>query len=398
MDFDESPEEAAFRAEARAWLEQAADTLQARGIREGAPSLDRDWVARAKPWQAHLAENGWAGITWPADSGGRGGTPAQAAIFVEESARAGLPANAFAVGIAMAGPTIIAHGTEAQRRRFLPPMLRGDEVWCQLFSEPGAGSDLAGLSTRAVRDGDEWVVNGQKVWTSGAHYSDLGILLARSDPDRPKHRGITYFLVDMHAPGIMVRPLRQLTGDAEFNEVFFEHVRVPASNILGGVNRGWEVGITTLMYERLALGFGLQARFQIVLDSVLGLARRTRRNGGTAAQDPVLRQKLAQLVIDNAVFKYTGARAITRLLRGERPGPEASAGKIWWCERHQALQETAQELMGLYGQIGKGSPWAVDQGLWQYAFLRSRANSIEGGTTEIQRNIIGERVLGLPKD
>jgi alkylation response protein AidB-like acyl-CoA dehydrogenase len=223
------------------------------------------------------------------------------------------------------------------------------------------------------------------------------MLLARTDPEAPKHKGITYFLVDMHAPGITVRPLRQLTGDAEFNEVFFEHVRVPASNILGGVNRGWEVGITTLMYERLALGFGLQARFQIVLDSVLGLARRTRRNGGTAAQDPVLRQKLAQLVIDNAVFKYTGARAITRLLRGERPGPEASAGKIWWCERHQALQETAQELMGLYGQIGKGSPWAVDQGLWQYTFLRSRANSIEGGTTEIQRNIIGERVLGLPK-
>jgi alkylation response protein AidB-like acyl-CoA dehydrogenase len=195
-----------------------------------------------------------------------------------------------------------------------------------------------------------------------------------------------------------VRPLRQITGDAEFNEVFFENVRVPAANILGELNQGWSVGITTLMYERLALGFGLQARFQIALEATLGLAKRMRRNGGTAADDPVLRQKLAQLVIDNAVFKYTAARAITRLLRGELPGSEASAGKIWWCDKHQALQEVAQELLGPYGQLGRGTPWAVDQGMWQYSFLRSRGNSIEGGTTEIQRNIIGERVLGLPKD
>ena len=199
-------------------------------------------------------------------------------------------------------------------------------------------------------------------------------------------------------PGVSVRPLRQITGDAEFNEVFFENVRVPAANILGELNQGWAVGITTLMYERLALGFGLQARFQIALDATLGLARRMRRNGGTAVQDPVMRQKLAQLAIDNAVFKYTAARAITKLLKGELPGPEASAGKIWWCDRHQALQDVAQELLGVYGQCAKGSPRAVDDGLWQYSFLRSRANSIEGGTTDIQRNIIGERVLGLPKD
>ena len=395
MDFSLTPAQEAFRGEVRAWL--------------GA-NLPPDWATRpvtevpradmyefGRVWQRKLHEAGLLGITWPKEYGGRGLTWMEELIFHEEMVFHKAPPPLNIIGLGMAGPTIIAYGTEAQKTRHLQKILTGEEIWCQGYSEPDAGSDLAGLKTRAIPDGDDYVVNGQKAWTSLAHIADWMMLLARTDPEAPKHKGITYFLVDMHAPGIMVRPLRQLTGDAEFNEVFFEHVRVPASNILGGVNRGWEVGITTLMYERLALGFGLQARFQIVLDAVIGLARRMRHNGGTAAQDPVLRQKLAQLVIDNAVFKYTGARAITRLLRGERPGPEASAGKIWWCERHQALQETAQELMGLYGQIGKGSPWAVDQGLWQYAFLRSRANSIEGGTTEIQRNIIGERVLGLPK-
>jgi len=396
MDFSLTPAQEAFRGEVRAWL--------------GA-NLPPDWATRpvtevpradmyefGRVWQRKLYEAGLLGITWPKEYGGRGLTWMEELIFHEEMVFHKAPPPLNIIGLGMAGPTIIAYGTEAQKTRHLQKILTGEEIWCQGYSEPDAGSDLAGLKTRAIPDGDDYVVNGQKAWTSLAHIADWMMLLARTDPEAPKHKGITYFLVDMHAPGIMVRPLRQLTGDAEFNEVFFEHVRVPASNILGGVNRGWEVGITTLMYERLALGFGLQARFQIVLDAVIGLARRMRHNGGTAAQDPVLRQKLAQLVIDNAVFKYTAARAVTRLLRGEMPGPEASAGKIWWCERHQALQETAQELMGLYGQIGKGSPWAVDQGLWQYAFLRSRANSIEGGTTEIQRNIIGERVLGLPKD
>ena len=249
-----------------------------------------------------------------------------------------------------------------------------------------------------MKDGDHYVVNGQKVWTSLAQIADWMMLLARTDPSVAKHKGLTYFLVDMHSPGITVRPLRQLTGDAEFNEVFLENVRVPAENILGGEGQGWQVGITTLMYERLALGFGLQARFEIATGAVLDLARRMSRGGGPAAKDPVLRQRLAQLVIDNAVFKYTAKRAITKLLRGEMPGAEASAGKIWWCDKHQGLQDLAQELLGSYSQLGRGSPWAVDRGNWQYTFLRSRANSIEGGTTEIQRNILAERVLGLPKD
>jgi alkylation response protein AidB-like acyl-CoA dehydrogenase len=390
MNLSLTPAQEAFRGEVRAWLgANLPPDWQNRPVTE-IPRADMYGFGRV--WQRKLHGAGLLGITWPREYGGRGLSWAEELIFHEELVFHKAPPPLNVIGLGMAGPTIIAYGTEAQKRRHLEKILTGEEIWCQGYSEPDAGSDLAALQTRAVLDGDHYRIDGQKVWTSLAHIADWMMLLARTDPDAPRHKGITYFLIDMRSPGITVRPLRQLTGDAEFNEVFFEGARVPAANVLGGENRGWEVGITTLMYERLALGFGLQARFQIALDAVLGLARRVRRNG-----DPVLRQKLAQLVIDNAVFKYTAARAVTRLLRGEMPGPEASAGKIWWCERHQALQETAQELLGLAGQVGKGSPWTVDHGLWQYAFLRSRANSIEGGTTEIQRNIIGERVLGLPR-
>src|SRR3954471_6111683 len=250
MDFDESPEEIGFRAEVRAWLEANAPTSAAPGYG------DRRHLEHAKAWQAVLADNGWACITWPVEYGGRGGTGTEAAIFADEQSALGINVGSFAVGIGMAGPTIIAHGTPEQKERFLRPLLRGEEVWCQLFSEPGAGSDLAGLATRAVRDGDEWVVTGQKVWTSGAHESDWGILLARTDPDQPKHRGITYFLVDMHAPGIEIRPLRQMTGASHFNEVFLTDVRIPHENVLGEVNGGWGVAMTTLANERVFIGGG----------------------------------------------------------------------------------------------------------------------------------------------
>jgi alkylation response protein AidB-like acyl-CoA dehydrogenase len=396
MDFTPTAEQAAFRAEVRAWL---------------STNLPPDWASRpvtdipradayefGRLWQKKLHDAGLLGITWPREYGGRGLTWMEELILNQEFTLHRAPPPLNVLGLGMAGPTIISYGTDAQKRRYLPRILTGEDIWCQGYSEPNAGSDLAALQTRAVRDGDHYVVNGQKVWTSLAHIADWMMLLARTDPAAPKHKGITYFLVDMHSPGVTVRPLRQLTGDAEFNEVFLENVRVPAANILGELNQGWAVGITTLMYERLALGFGLQARFQIALEATLGLARRMRRNGAPATRDLVMRQKLAQLAIDNAVFRYTGARAMTRLLRGEPVGPEASVGKVWWCDRHQALQEVAQELLGPYAQVGKGSPWAVDGGIWQYTFLRSRANSIEGGTTEIQRNILAERVLGLPKD
>jgi alkylation response protein AidB-like acyl-CoA dehydrogenase len=397
MDFRLTPEQETFRAEVRAWL---------------SANLPPDWASRpvvtdvprselyefGRHWQRKLHEAGLLGLTWPKEYGGRGLTWMEELLLHEELVLHRAPPPLNVLGLGMAGPTIIAYGTDAQKQRHLQKILTCEEIWCQGYSEPNAGSDLASLQTRAVRDGGHYVVDGQKVWTSLAQIADWMMLLARTDPSVPKHKGLTYFLVDMHSPGITVRPLRQITGDAEFNEVFLENVRVPAENILGAEGQGWQVGLTTLMYERLALGFGLQARFEIATGAVLELARRMSRAGRPAARDPVLRQRLAQLVIDNAVFKYTAKRAITKLLRGEMPGAEASAGKIWWCDRHQGLQDLAQELLGAYGQLTRGSPWAVDRGNWHYTFLRSRANSIEGGTTEIQRNILAERVLGLPKD
>jgi alkylation response protein AidB-like acyl-CoA dehydrogenase len=388
MDFDESADEAAFRAEARDWLERAVDTPQARGILQGGQSLDRDWVDRAKPWQAHLAEHGWAGLTWPVDSGGRGATPAEAAIFVEESARLGLVANAFAVGIAMAGPTIIAHGTEAQRRRYLPPMLRGDEVWCQLFSEPGAGSDLAAVSTRAVRDGDDWVVTGQKVWTSGAHFSDLGILLARSDPDQPKHRGITYFLVDMHAPGVEVRPLRQMTGASHFSEVFLTDVRIPQDQVLGEVDGGWAVAMTTLANERTMMGGGSPGP---VVGDLIDLARKLEVD-----RDPLVRQGLAASWARAEIMRYLGFRSRTRASQGLPPGPEASVRKVFaaWNLKHNG--ELAMRIQGAAGMLVDGD--TVVDPRWQLSFLSAPSIRIAGGSDEIQRNVMGERVLGLPAE
>ncbi len=397
MDLTLTPDQQAFRTRVRTWLKD---------------NLPSDWVARVRgnsdiprpeayewmrQWQRKMHEAGLVGITWPKEAGGQGLTFMEELICAEEIALAKGPTVLNILAIGMAGPTIIAYGTDEQKRRYPPKMLSCEEIWCQGYSEPNAGSDLASLGTRAVRDGEHFVINGQKVWTSLAHIADWMMLLARTDTEAPKHKGITYFLLDMKAPGVTVKPLRQITGEAEFNEVYFDNVRVHESQILGGLNNGWQVGLTTLMYERLALGFGLQVRLRIALDSLVDLARQTKKNGGTAAQDPVIRQKLAQLWIDTEAFRYTGARAITKLLRGEMPGPEASAGKLMWVEGHQRLQELAMEIEGPYAQLMKGSEWAVADGLWQHTFLRSRANSIEGGTTEIQRNIIGERVLGLPK-
>ena len=318
-------------------------------------------------------------------------------ILHEEMALAKAPPILNILGVGMAGPTILAYGTEEQKRRYPAKILSCEEIWCQGYSEPNSGSDLAALQTRAVKDGDHYVINGQKVWTSLAHIADWMMLLARTDPDAPKHKGITYFLLDMKTPGVTVKPLRQITGDPEFNEVFFDNVRIHESQVLGEVNNGWQVGLTTLMYERLALGFGLQVRLRITLEGLIDMARKVEKSGLLLTKDPVMRQKLAQLWIDTESLKYTGARAITKLLKGEMPGPEASAGKMVWVETHQRLQELAMEIQGPYSQLMGGSDWALDGGSWQYTFLRSRANSIEGGTTEIQKNIIGERLLGLPK-
>ncbi len=397
MDLTLTPEQQSFRDEVRAWLKE---------------NMPRDWTARVmassdiprpeaydllREWQKKLHRAGFIGLTWPKEYGGRGLTFMEEMILHAEMALAKAPPLLNILGVGMAGPTIIAYGTEEQKRRYPPKILSCEEIWCQGYSEPNAGSDLAALQTRAVRDGEYYVINGQKVWTSLAHVADWMMLLARTDPDAPKHKGITYFLLDMHLPGVTVKPLRQITGDEEFNEVFFDNVRVHESQVLGGVNNGWTVGMTTLMYERLALGFGLQVRLRIALDGLIEMARRVEKSGARITKDPVMRQRIAQLWIDTECLKYTGARAITRLLKGEMPGPEASTGKMGWVDTHQRLQELATEIQGPYSQLMKGTEWAVEGGLWQYTFLRSRANSIEGGTTEIQKNIIGERVLGLPK-
>jgi alkylation response protein AidB-like acyl-CoA dehydrogenase len=395
VNFSLTPEQEAFRDRVRRWL---------------AANIPSEWTGRTlgsevprphayeflRQWQRMLYEAGFIGLTWPKEAGGQGLSFMEELILHEEMALAKAPPILNILGIGMAGPTIVAYGTAAQKKRYPPKILSCDEIWCQGYSEPNAGSDLASLETRAVQDGHYYVINGQKVWTSLAHVADWMMLLARTDPTAPKHKGITYFLLDMHAPGVTVKPLRQITGDPEFNEVFFDGVRVHESQVLGGLNNGWQVGLTTLMYERLALGFGLQVRLRIAVDALLEMARGMEKHGRAVTKDPVMRQKLAQLWIDTECLKYTGARAITRLLRGELPGPEASTGKMGWVDTHQRLQEIAMEIQGPYSQL-PGSDWAIEGGRWQYSFLRSRANSIEGGTTEVQKNIIGERLLGLPK-
>ena len=395
MDFTLTADQQAFRERVRSWLTaNASPEWKALGASE-VPRAEAFQMARR--WQRSLFDAGFIGITWPREYGGQGLTFMEEMILHEEMALAKAPGILNVLGVGMAGPTIVAYGTEEQKKRYPAKILSCEEIWCQGYSEPNSGSDLAALQTRAVKDGDHYVINGQKVWTSLAHVADWMMLLARTDPDAPKHKGITYFLLDMKSPGVTVKPLKQITGDPEFNEVFFDNVRVHESQVLGEVNGGWQVGLTTLMYERLALGFGLQVRLRITLESLIELARKMEKSGRTVTKDPVMRQKIAQLWIDTESLKYTGARAITKLLKGEMPGPEASAGKMVWVETHQRLQELAMEIEGPYSQLMQGSDWALDAGSWQYTFLRSRANSIEGGTTEIQKNIIGERVLGLPK-
>ena len=396
MDFTLTPDQEALRKRVRAWLSaNIPDDWKKFGLSEVPRPEAYDFLRK---WQKALHDAGFIGLTWPKESGGQGLTFVEEMVLQEEMALQKAPPVLNILGVGMAGPTIVAYGTEEQKKRYPAKILSCEEIWCQGYSEPNSGSDLASLQTRAVKDGEYWVINGQNVWTSLAHIADWMMLLARTDPTAPKHKGITYFLLDMKSPGVTVKPLKQITGDAEFNEVFFDNVRVHESQILGGVNNGWAVGLTTLMYERLALGFGLQVRLRITLESLIDMAKRMEKHGRSMTKDPVMRQKLATLWIDTEALKYTGARAVTKLLRGELPGPEASTGKMGWVDTHQRLQELAMEIQGPYAMLGRGADVAVDNGVWQYSFLRSRANSSEGGTTEIQKNIIAERILGLPKD
>lgn len=389
MDLRFSPEDEAYRLRLRTWLEDNMPTEASPYDQDAAFNYRRDW-------QRKLYEGGWVGIHWPKEYGGQGATLIQQALYAQETARARAPQPANGLGISIVGPTLIAHGTEEQKKRYIPQILNAGEIWCQGFSEPNSGSDLASLQTKAVLDGDEFVVNGQKIWTSLGQYADWCILLVRTDTDAPKHKGITFLLVDMRSPGITVRPLQQITGHAEFNETFFDNVRVPRENVVGDVNDGWRIAMTTLTYERGISTLATQVRMQQNLQAMMEYARTTHRNGHTLAQDPVLRQKLAEAHIRVEVMLLNLYRGITTQLRGQPPGPESSLAKLYWSELDKWMQEVGMELQGPYGQLIHGSRYAVP-GDWQYNFLRSRAGTIYSGTSEIQKNIIGERVLGLPK-
>jgi alkylation response protein AidB-like acyl-CoA dehydrogenase len=391
MDLTLSPSEEEFRDEVRTWLRENHPGPEPEGA-----GLDEVMTFR-RAWQLKLHEAGWAGISWPKEYGGRGATMIEQAIFAAEATRQEAPAPANVLGLAMGGPVVIAHGSDEQKARYLEPILTGEEIWCQGFSEPESGSDLASLKTRAVKDGDEWVVTGQKVWTTFAQYAKWCMLVARTDPDAPKHQGLTYFLMDMEQDAVQTRPLVQITGEGEFNEVFFEEARVPDANVVGGVGNGWAVAITTLMNERAGLAFGAISQIQNSLGRLSKLAQETPSNGASAADDSYFRQRIAQLHIEVETMRLNAYRGLTKTMQSGIPGPEGSLGKWQWADINQDLTELALEIEGAYSQLARGSEHAVDGGAWQYSFLRSRANSIEGGTTDILKNIIAERVLGLPR-
>jgi alkylation response protein AidB-like acyl-CoA dehydrogenase len=397
MDFDFTPGQQGFRREVREWL---ADNVPAelRGRGFAATRADRAQVERLREWQRTLHKAGYVGIDWPVELGGRGASLVEQIILYEEMSRAQAPQPINRGGLSMLGPTLMKHGTAAQQAQHLSRILTAEEIWCQGFSEPNAGSDLANLQTRAVLDGDHYVINGQKVWTSMAHVSDWGFFLVRTDPAAPKHKGISFILVDMASPGITIRPLRQITGEAEFNEVFLDNVRVPAANVVGKVNEGWNVALTTLMYERDLLTMIRHISLRTALERLIALARRTQKDGRPAAADRVLRQKIAQLAIAERCLQVNGYRSLTRILQGGAPGPEGSTSKLFWSQVDQDLAEVATEVIGPYSQIAAPSRWAPDEGQWEFYCLLARGSGIRAGTSEILRNILGERVLGLSKD
>lgn len=393
MDFHFSAQEEAFRQEVRAWLATNVPPSHTSDAFEERSADERFDLHLA--WQKQLHTGNWVGIHWPKAYGGRGATILEQVIYAEEMGRVHAPGIANALGVMLVGPTLIHWGTEEQKQRFIPKILSAEEIWCQGYSEPGSGSDLASLQTRAVEDGDFFVINGQKVWTSYAHRADWCILLVRTDPHAPKHQGITYLLVDMKTPGITVRPLVQITGDAEFNEVFFEDVRVPKTNIVGELNRGWQVAVTTLMFERANIGMGFQ--LEPVMRQLIDLSKRVSYNGSPAWDDGSVRQRLMQLVIEVQALKYSGYRQLTRQLRGAPPGPEGSIAKLAGSDLSLRIAQFAMELLGPYSQLALGAAQSLDNGKWSRRALSARLMTIAGGTSEIQRGIIGDRVLGLPK-
>ena len=376
MDLTLTSEEQAFQDEVRAWL----------GDNHPGPEPDGEQAKFEfrRTWQRQLHDAGWAGISWPKEFGGRGATLIEQVIFSEEMARAKAPSPANVLGLVMGGPVVIAHGTEEQKERFLEPILSAEEIWCQGFSEPESGSDLASLKTKAIRDNGGWRVTGQKVWTTYAHEAKWCMLLARSEPDAPKHKGLTYFICDMEQDEIEVRPLRQITGEAEFNEIFLDGAHIPCENLVGGEGNGWNVAITTLMHERAGLGAASAITVRRELDELIAVI-----NERGLADDPLIRQRIAEVKIGVEALRLGALRALTQQMKVGIPGPEGSVAKWQWAMVNQKLTELAVDVLGP-DALRPDSEWA-------YRFLRARANSIEGGTTEVMKNIIAERVLGLPR-
>lgn len=388
MDLTDSAQEAAFRREVREWLGDnlTGEFAQARGL--GGPGREHEAFDVRLAWDRHLAAAGWTCLGWPEEFGGRGASIAQQVIFHEEYAKAGAPVRVGHIGEELIGPTIIAFGTEQQQRRFLPPIVGVRELWCQGYSEPGAGSDLANLSTSAHRDGSDWVVHGQKIWTSHAHVADWCFLLARTDPAERRHRGLSYLLVPMDSAGIEVRPIVQLTGTSEFNEVFFDGARTDAGNVVGEPGDGWRVAMGTLGFERGIGTVDQQVVFRRELEGITELAR-----SRGALEDPVLRDKIGRAWIGLEIMRFNVLRTLTGVAEGTA-GPEASIAKLYWANFHRGLGELAVEVAGACGLVAPDGE--LDE--WQRLFLFTRADTIYGGSDEIQRNIIAERVLGLPKE
>jgi len=390
VDLSPTPDETALREEVRAWLVEHLPWEYGKGLPPRFDDLAEE-VTFLRAWQARLAKGRWVGVAWPTELGGRGAGPVEHFIVQEELARARAPEMVGRIGINLAGPTLLAHGTDAQKHRWLPRILAASDLWCQLFSEPGAGSDLASVTTRAVPVEGGWSVTGQKVWTSYAQFADWGVCLARTDPDAPKHRGISYLVVDMHAPGVEVRPLVQLTGEAEFNEVFLADVFVPADQLIGPEHDGWRVANSTLSHERGTNPRQLVIHIQL-LEELLRLAAET-----GAWDDRRLSQQLAEAYVEVRLFQLHNLRSISRLAKGREPGPEGSALKLYWSEMSKRFHQTAMGVVGPAAPLWRDAADNPGNGNWQRSWLYYQASSIWAGTNEIQRNIIGERVLGLPR-
>jgi alkylation response protein AidB-like acyl-CoA dehydrogenase len=396
MDLNFTPEDIAFRARVRKWFE---DNL---------PKTELNTLEERKAWHRMLYDAGYVGMGWPKDYGGQDARPMEQAIVADEMARCNAPSTVNGLGISIVGPTIIYHGTHEQKARYLKKILTAEEIWCQLYSEPNSGSDLASLKTRAEDKGDHYLINGQKVWTSGGFISDWGLLLARTDPDVIKHQGISCFLINMRQPGIEVRPLKQITGGAEFCEVFFTNARVDKSDLIGKLNQGWQIAQTTLGFERGGGTLNRVTAYMMSLRRLVEVAKHLKVNGHTAFEDALVRQKLGRAYVELEVMRYSGLRILSRLEKGQRPGPESSIAKLYYSEFDKRYHEWVLEILGPYGSTVEGLPAELSEsdtsggygrhGVWAIDFLQSRAPTIYAGTSEIQKNIIGERVLGLPKE